>query len=149
MKPQKARILIRPLAQKDIDPIRVILKSVDWEDQFLDEQKINGGEVCVAVINDVVVGYIHFQHLNWNKLSYLHNLVVSADYRRLGVAKQLIIHAEEASQMRGNRGLFLDTKIDNKIGRDFYKALGYAENDKTLAYYDSGVDGITYLKIFE
>lgn len=149
MTSQKANVLIRPLSENDIDSVRLILKSVGWEDPFFQEQKVNDGETYVAAINDPVVGYIRFQHLKWNRLSYLHNLVVSRDYRRLGIAKQLILHAEKESRQIGNKGLFLDTKIDNTGGRDFYKALGYTETGELMAYYDSGVDGVTYIKRFE
>lgn len=143
------KVLIRPLKKTDIEPIRLLLKSVDWEDQFLDEQEVNEGETCVAVMNDVVVGYIHFQHLKWKRLSYLHNLVVSADHRRLGIAKQLICHAEKTSQSKGNRGLYLDTPADNKGARVFYEAMGYKEDEAMKECYESGADGVIYLKLFE
>jgi hypothetical protein len=46
------------------------------------------------------------------------------------------------------RGLYADTPVTNEIGRSFYEALGYWQAYRMPEYYDEGLDGVTYLKLF-
>ncbi|MBX9804432.1 MAG: GNAT family N-acetyltransferase [Alphaproteobacteria bacterium] len=150
------KLLIRPYGQSDIESIINILEKVGWADQYIKGQKKaigklledEEGEVWVAVLSNQIVGYIQAQHHKWNLLSNLHGLVVSVDHRRQGIARKLVEHVENASQLRGNRGIYLDTPIINEDGRSFYKALGYKESYIMPEYYEPGLDGITYLKLF-
>jgi ribosomal protein S18 acetylase RimI-like enzyme len=48
----------------------------------------------------------------------------------------------------GGRGLYVDTPVTNEIARSFYEALGYRQAYVMPEYYDEGLDGVTYLKLF-
>ena len=48
----------------------------------------------------------------------------------------------------GGRGLYVDTPVTNEIGGSFYEALGYWQGYVMPEYYDEGLDGVAYLKLF-
>ena len=114
---QNNKYKVRPFIQKDMPTISEIFTRIGWEPQYVEGQKQSiktltkdeAGDVLVAVSDDEVVGFIHGQHLKWNRLSYIHGLVVSPDYRRQGIAHQLISRIEQAARRHGNRGVFIDT----------------------------------------
>ncbi len=150
-------MIIRPFILSDIAHISAILKNIGWADQYVGGQKRAierlsndpEGEVLVALIADKIVGYITVQHYRWNRLSYLNGLVVSSDSRRLGVASELVKTVEKSSRERGNRGIYVDTPVDNRAGRAFYEAIGYTQAYSMPQFYDVGLDGVTYIKFFE
>src|ERR1700722_6701380 len=99
---------IRPFVQKDMDQIVEILKKIGWAPQYVEGQQKSierltsdeEGDVWVAVNEDLVIGFIQAQHHRWNRLSYIHGLVVSPDSHRQGIAGKLIIHVEQAAHKR-------------------------------------------------
>jgi ribosomal protein S18 acetylase RimI-like enzyme len=61
----------------------------------------NTGEVFVAIHKELVISFIQVEHHKWNRLSYLHGLVVHPEFRRLGIAKKLVETVELSSKVRG------------------------------------------------
>lgn len=149
-------VKIRPFTLRDRDAIADLLQSVNWAPQYVREQlkcteklsQSEDGEVWVATIADQFVGYIQVQHHHWNQLSFVHGLIVSPDHRRLGIAKKLVEQVEESTRKRGNRGLYLDTPVNNKDAISFYKAIGYNDSYIMPEYYEPGLDGLTFQKLF-
>ena len=148
---------IRLFMHRDMDPISDILKRIGWAHQSVEGERksieslkdAEDGEVFVAIRGVDIAGFIHVQHLRWNQLSYIHCLAVSPDCRREGVALQLTSHIEQIAQARGNRGVFMDTPIDNHGAIAFYEAQAYAEAYIMPSYYEDGVDGVAYIKLFK
>lgn len=148
--------IIRPFTQKDMDKICEILTQTGWEPRYIEGQRRaiekltldEEGDVSVAVKGDNILGYIQIQHLRWNSLSYIHGLVISPKYRRQGIASALMAHVEKATRTQGNRGVFVDTPVNNQGARALYVATGYAEAYIMPSYYEDDLDGITYLKLF-
>jgi ribosomal protein S18 acetylase RimI-like enzyme len=60
----------------------------------------------------------------------------------------LVHRAEEFVRGEGGRGLYVDAPATNELGRSFYDALGYRQAYVVPEYYDGGLDGVTYLKLF-
>lgn len=58
---------------------------------------------------------------------YVEELIVSASYRRRGVATALMVAAEAWVGESGGHALFLDAHITNAEARAFYGAIGYRE----------------------
>lgn len=152
-----AQIKIRPIDKKDLVRVESILRAIGWADQYVTGQlectktlsTRNTGEVCVATINHVVVGFVQVEHHKWNRLSYIHGLVVHPDYRRLGIAKDLVKHIEFSAKTRGNRGIFVDTPVDNLGGRKFYTSIGFMQGYIMPKFYESELDGVTFQKFFQ
>lgn len=148
---------IRLFEEKDIFPIEGILRAIGWPDQYVAGQlqsiqslySRKAGEVYVATYKETVAGFIQAEHHLWNRLSYLHGLVVHPDYRRLKIGKSLLSVIEESSKRKGNRGLYVDTPVDNVGGRKFYTAASFKEAYRMPDFYEPGLDGITFQKFFD
>ncbi len=46
------------------------------------------------------------------------------------------------------RGVYADTRLTNDSARNLYQALGYELAYTMPDYYDDGLDGASYLKLF-
>ena len=163
MTPPKSRgsimnqVQIRNFVHEDTNPIADILKGVEWASQYVEHQlssieklhQNKDGEVLVATLADQVVGYAVVQHHRWNKLSYMIGLVVSINHHRLGVGKKLVELAEQSSQSRGNRGIYLDTPVDNINAINFYEAIDYKAGYLMPHFYEPDLDAITYQKFWK
>lgn len=57
----------------------------------------------------------------------LTELYVEAAFRRQGVARALVAHAEQLAREAGANQLYLLTGIDNEDAQQFYGAVGYAD----------------------
>jgi ribosomal protein S18 acetylase RimI-like enzyme len=106
------------------------------------------GKVCISGTEDRLNGFVCVEFREWNRLGQLHGLAVDPDLRRQGIASALVRHAEEFVRGKGGRGVYADTPVTNEIARGFYRALGYRQAYVMPEYYDEGLDGVTYLKLF-
>jgi ribosomal protein S18 acetylase RimI-like enzyme len=148
---------INPLQNGDDEFIAHILEGAGWASQYVESQlkyiqsleNKEDSEVWVASLNNEVVGFLTVQHHKWNRLSFVHGLVVSIGHQRHGIGGRLMKHVENTTRTRGNRGVFLDTPVNNMVARQFYKAVGYAESYFMPEYYEPGLDGVTLLKLFK
>lgn len=148
---------IRSLDPNDMKDIAEILTKIGWAAQYVEGQKkyINKlmhddeGNVYVSEQGGSVVGFIQVQHYRWNHLSSVPGLVVLPDYQRQGIASALMTYIEKESQIRGNRGVYVDTPVNNHEARAFYKAQGFKEGYIMPHYYEDGLDGITFQKFFK
>ena len=60
----------------------------------------------------------------------------------------LVGRVEQFVRAEGGRGIYADTPVTNEIGRAFYEVVGYRQAYVMPEYYDEGLDGLTYLKLF-
>jgi ribosomal protein S18 acetylase RimI-like enzyme len=140
--------------------IREVLAKNGWEDHYIAGQLarldlLSGdplpgmrGKVCVSEVEDRLGGFVSVEYREWNRLGQLQGLAVNPDLKRRGIASALVHRAEEFVRAEGGRGLYADTPVTNEIGRSFYEALGYRQAYVMPEYYDEGLDGVTYLKLF-
>ena len=106
------------------------------------------GRVYVHEAEDRVGGFVSVEFREWNRLGQLHGLAVDPDLKRRGIASVLVGRAEGFVQGEGGRGVYVDTPVTNDAARGFYEALGYRQAYVMPEYYDEGLDGVTYLKLF-
>jgi ribosomal protein S18 acetylase RimI-like enzyme len=106
------------------------------------------GRVYVHEAEDRVGGFVSVEFREWNRLEQLHGLAVDPGLMRCGIASALVGKAEGYVQEEGGRGVYADTPVTNETARSFYEALGYRQAYVMPEYYDEGLDGVTYLKIF-
>jgi ribosomal protein S18 acetylase RimI-like enzyme len=140
--------------------VRELLAKNGWEQRYIAGQlaglDVLSGEplpgtrsqVCVSEIEDRLSGFVSVEYREWNRLGQLQGLAVDPDLKRRGIASTLVRHAEEFVRGEGGRGLYVDTPVTNEIGHSFYEALGYRQAYVMPEYYDEGLDGVTYLKLF-
>jgi len=140
--------------------VREVLAKNGWEDQYIAGQlaalDVLSGDplpgtrckVCVCEAEDCLSGFVSVEYREWNRLGQLQGLAVNPDLKRRGIASELVHCAEEFVRREGGRGLYVGTPVTNEIGRSFYVALGYRQAYLMPEYYDEGLDGVTYLKLF-
>ena len=147
--------------------IERVLQENGWERRYvagqlaaIDELTAHGrpgvrGAVLVALPEEPedaargrVCGFVSVEFREWNRLGQMHGLAVAPGSKRSGVASALVLAAEGFVRGLSGRGLYADTPETNETARRFYQALGYGLAYTMPDYYDDGLDGVTYLKLF-
>ncbi|HET9737859.1 MAG TPA: GNAT family N-acetyltransferase [Solirubrobacteraceae bacterium] len=83
---------------------------------------------------------------------YVDALAVDPGFRRRGIARALLAHAEAAAAAAGLRGVSLDTGLRNDAARALYAAAGYEEREtrrapsRTVADAVGGPGFVSYVK---
>jgi ribosomal protein S18 acetylase RimI-like enzyme len=104
--------------------------------------------VCVSEVENRSGGFLCVEYRGWNRLGQVHGLAVKPALNRRGIVSELVRRAEGFVRAEGGRGLYADTPVTNETGRRCYEALGFRQAYVMPAYYDVGLDGVTYLKLF-
>jgi ribosomal-protein-alanine acetyltransferase len=73
-------------------------------------------------------------------------LGVAPEWRRQGIARELMRQAENGFRRRGVTTLHLEVRTTNAAARQLYEELGYAVAGRRLAYYSNGDDGYLMVK---
>ncbi len=140
--------------------VREVLAKNGWEEHYIAGQLAEldvlscdplpgrSGKVCLCQVKGHLSGFICIEYREWNRLGQVQGLAVDPDFKRRGIASDLVRCAEEFVRSEGGRGLYVDTPVTNEVGRSFYEALGYWQAYLMPEYYDEGLDGVTYLKLF-
>ena len=140
--------------------VREVLAKNGWEEHYIagqlagfdvlsgDPRLGTRGKVCVCEVEERLSGFVCVEYRRWNRLGQLQGLAVDPALKRRGIASELVHRAEEFVRGEGGRGLYVDTPVTNETGRGFYEALGYWQAYVMPEYYDEGLDGVTYLKLF-
>jgi ribosomal protein S18 acetylase RimI-like enzyme len=140
--------------------VREILAKNGWEERYIAGQlagldALSGdplpgtrSKVCICEVEERLSGFVCVEYREWNRLGQMQGLAVEPALKRRGIASDLVHRAEEFVRAEGGRGLYVDTPVTNESGRSFYEALGYGQAYVMPEYYDEGLDGVTYLKLF-
>jgi ribosomal-protein-alanine N-acetyltransferase len=100
-----------------------------------------GGVIYLkAVTQGKIVGYGVLSRNDRD--SHLQNLAVLTEYRRLGIASQLMIGFDGISEEWGCRRMWLEVRSSNKIARDFYAKIGFSYRSRSRGYYSDGEDAL-------
>ena len=75
-------------------------------------------------------------------------MAVDPASKQRGIASTLVRRAEEFLSEQPGRGVYADPRFTNETARSLYQALGYALAYTMPDYYDDGLDGAGYLKLF-
>ncbi len=114
-----------------------------WNDQYPDNQSIKNNieagtlfgirqKKTLAAIVTLDTNYsIEYDELSWSLPSeaYLivHRLAVRPDFQNQGIARFIMLYAEEYAIKQGLKGIRLDTYSKNPKNLYFYKKLNYTE----------------------
>ena len=98
------------------------------------------GGVGDRVLANELVGTIELSTrssmpLGWNggRYPYIANLAVRPDYRRQGIAKQLLLACEATARDWGFQDIYLHVLDDNQPARQLYQQLGYFSESSLAA----------------
>ena len=142
------------------DGVREVLQKNGWEKRYIEGQLAGlavlsanllpglRGKIYVSESEGVLSGFVSVEFREWNRLGHLHGLAVNPSLKRRGIASALVRRAEKFVREEGGRGIYVDTPTTNRTARSFYQALGYQQAYTMPEYYDEGLDGVTYLKLF-
>lgn len=118
-------VLIRPLAQADIDEIRLIdslcFGPDDRYDDAVYDQMWASGESRVAAKSGAVVGYAFVQGKTWDADVHIRSFAVHPEHQRRGYGKALLRSVIENSQ----RTVDLLVDESNTIAVGLYESLGF------------------------
>lgn len=87
----------------------------------------------VAVEGERLAGYVGSQTVLDE--TDMMNIAVHPDYRRRGVAEQLVEQLVEALKQRGSRCLTLEVRASNEPARKLYEKLGFQQIGLRKNYY--------------
>jgi len=75
--------------------------------------------------------------------AHIATLATHPDFRRQGIAQQLLIHALQSAAGEGARNAFLEVRAGNPAARAMYQTYGFVEEGLRPRYYkDNGEDAI-------
>jgi ribosomal protein S18 acetylase RimI-like enzyme len=150
-------LTITGYSSKDRDAVQLVLAQLGWTANQMDGQMASierfssapRDRVYVAWANNRLAGYISVELHLWNNLAQIQGLAVDPSLRRRKIGAKLVGTVEEYVRENRVRGLYVDTPVNNVGGREFYERLGYQQDYVMTEYYDVGLDGVTYLKLFK
>ena len=86
------------------------------------------GFVNIAVRNDYVEGS------KTNPVGYIEGIYVRKEYRKKGVAKQLIKESEKWFIKKGVKEMGSDAEINNTVSHAFHKSFGFKKGETLIHY---------------
>jgi ribosomal protein S18 acetylase RimI-like enzyme len=87
---------------------------------FLDK---NPNTCFIAEINEEIIGTI--MGGNDGRRGHIYHLMVKPEYRKNGIAKELLEQTEKGFEKEGIRKIFLTVFKKNEIGNNFWEKSGY------------------------
>ena len=107
-----------------------------------------GAIVVVAEAAGELVGFV-IVHLERRRLAYVVTLDVAPAFRRMGLAKALMIEAERQSSKAGADRLRLHVFVQNSAAINFYERLRFHRESMDGGFYGDGLDAWIYWKVVE
>ncbi|MGW0482647.1 GNAT family N-acetyltransferase [Nonomuraea sp. NPDC003214] len=117
------------------DAVAVTVAVRGWVTGSLDRDGSHDHGVLVAVGDGCVAGFVTLStrwHFTGQADAYIGELVVCAEVERTGIGRALVNAAEDWARERGLRRITLETGAASVRARNFYQALGYAEEEVRL-----------------
>jgi [ribosomal protein S18]-alanine N-acetyltransferase len=107
-----------------------------------------GAVTLIAEDQGKVIGFViaHVQHVAAECRAYVVTLDVDPEWRRRGLARELMAEVEAHALAEGARRIHLHVFIGNDAAIRFYERLGYERIRIVHGYYGSGLDAIVYRK---
>ena len=102
---------------------------------LLDRCAISSGKVFVLEVDNVVVGFVGVltrvlpeePDEDQAEFAYISDLVVLPSYRRQGLGRTLLQHAEAFARDRGAKVLRVGVLIRNRVARELYRKMGFTD----------------------
>jgi ribosomal-protein-alanine N-acetyltransferase len=136
----RATVEIRAAREDDLDAIHrleVASFPVPWQRQFFASELVGSGRLClVALIDGALVGYV-FAMTIVDEM-HINKIAVAADYRRRGIALELMDHCFTHARKQRIRLLSLEVRRSNSGAQDFYRRLEFEPAYVRPRYYPDG-----------
>ena len=133
--------LVRRMASSDISSVLIVLKESPQASMWSEDSLLkvaSEGAAWIAERNGRVVGILIGQSAA-DEFEIL-NLAVGPDFRRLGVATQLVNATIEDARARGAHQTYLEVRASNEAGVAFYSRFGFRVCGRRAKYYRDPVE---------
>ena len=80
---------------------------------------------------------LRIDHVNGcesSPVAFLEGVFVIPEFRRIGVAKQLLKAVERWGRSKGCRELASDAEIDNIVSHQMHKSIGFQETERVIYF---------------
>jgi len=139
--------MIRSATLKDISAL-VEIENACFESDRLSRRNFRylltrgNATILVAELDNVIAGYILLLFHRGTSLARLYSIAVSKAFRQSGLAKQLVLAAEEAALARDGITMRLEIRDDNEPSIRLFESLGYQQFGRHLKYYEDDADAV-------
>jgi ribosomal-protein-alanine N-acetyltransferase len=99
----------------------------------------------IVTAADETVAFI-FITVTKDSTGHITTIGVAPEHRRRGLARKLLVYAEEALRKRAVNTIFLEVRVDNLSAQTLYRQFGYAVVQRLPKYYNNGEDGFLMVK---
>lgn len=113
-----------------------------WSSDLIENDLENQGALIYmkALCDGSIVGYGAISRRDRN--AHLMNIAVLSEFRRQGVASQLMLALQEIAFEWGSDRMTLEVRSSNHDARAFYSKLGFSYVTRARAYYADGEDAL-------
>ncbi len=128
---------IRPLQLRDLSAIEEIERRsypTPWSRSMFAEDLAKPSSICLGAFDgERLAGYLIVSRYvdAWHVM----NVAVASDYRRRGVASQLLAALFEQTQADDRRGYTLEVRVSNAGAISLYERLGFERRGVRRGYY--------------
>ena len=120
----------------EVARLETVCFSDPWSERSIASELFNPLSYwLVALDGDRVAGYVGSQSVLGE--SDMMNVAVDPDYRRQGIAEQLVTELIAALKDRGNYQLTLEVRASNTPAQKLYEKLGFVSVGKRPRYYQN------------
>ncbi len=140
---------IVPMNESHVPQVAALEKgcfSDPWSERSI-ASELNNPLSCwlVALEGDVVAGYVGSQTVLDE--TDMMNIAVREDFRRMGIAANLVLALIERLKQRGSRRLTLEVRASNESAQALYARLGFIQVGRRKNYYfHPREDGLIFRK---
>lgn len=98
-----------------------------------------------VLANGISAGFL-FMKVSPEGIGHVTTVAIAPEYRRKGLARQLISHGEKALRNRGISTVRLEVRVSNSIARRLYERLGFTTVQRLVDYYRDQEDAFLMVK---
>ena len=139
-------LLATPSYLNEILGIECLSFSSPWDrDTFLITLEDDRSNSCVAIVNGVIVGYC--LAINHTNMVHILNLAVHPEYRRQGIAKEMVKEILIDAAIEDKLYAVLEVRKSNAAARSLYSSMGFSHASTWHRYYtDTDEDAAIMVK---
>jgi [ribosomal protein S18]-alanine N-acetyltransferase len=146
-------IEIRPMAGSDVPIVAGMEKAIfpdPWSEAVFEEALVQPLGINLVAVDDGgnPCGYLCAQAVA-DEIQ-IHNIAVDSEYRRQGIGRLLLEHAEREGVRRGAVCAILEVRVTNTVALAMYSRMGYRRIGLRKAYYRKPTcDALVLLKLID
>ena len=140
--------MIRKAESKDL-PILAELACQLWPDHTVEEMQVEFAEILakpdsaffLAYVEDVPIGfaqcqlrYDYVEGTDSSPVGYLEGIYVASEYRKHGIARELLTACESWAKEKGCTEFASDCELENTQSLQFHMKVGFEEANRIICF---------------